>query len=153
MVIGVVSIQQRHSLDYKVTHFMVDKTLRYWKRVRCVCKIMVALYSVFRLVLCSPEDASFNSICLDVLEGIEQLYLLMYFNIYRLETPFKGDCVKVLIQTSDCENLDLYFLKKVKQIAGYAVLSWFSVTKQSLGNGFDFPICSEMPTLPTGLKF
>ena len=49
---------------------------------------------IFRLVHCSSEDVSFNSICLNVLEGIKQFYLLMRFEKTRLETPFKGDNVK-----------------------------------------------------------
>ena len=32
-----------------------------------------------RLVLCSHEDVSFNSIYLNVLEGIKQFYLLLWF--------------------------------------------------------------------------
>ena len=56
-----------------------------------VCKVMVALDLS---VLCSPEDVSFNSICLGVLEGIEQLYLSMWIKKCHLETPFKGDNVK-----------------------------------------------------------
>ena len=49
---------------------------------------------ILRLVHCSSEDVSFNSICLNVLEGIKQFYLLMWFKITRLETPFKDDNVK-----------------------------------------------------------
>ena len=40
---------------------------------------MVTLDFIFRLVQCSGEDDSFNSICLDVLEGIEQVHSLMWF--------------------------------------------------------------------------
>ena len=32
------------------------------------------------------------------------------------------------------------------------MLFWFSVTKQSFKNGFDFPQRSEIPTLPAILK-
>ena len=39
--------------------------------VRRICEIMVTLDSNFRLVLCSYEDVSFNSICLNVLAGIK----------------------------------------------------------------------------------
>ena len=53
---------------------------------------------IFRLVLRSHEDVTFNSICLNVLEGIKQLYLLMWFKKNRLETPSKGDNVKALIK-------------------------------------------------------
>ena len=94
---------------------------------------------IIRLVHCSSEDVSFNSICLNVLEGIKQFYLLMWFKKTRLETPFKGDNVKALVKTSNCQNLVLYFPEKVQKIAAIAVLFWFSVTKQSFKNGFDFP--------------
>ena len=53
-------------------------------------------------------------------------------HMYLLATQFKGDHVKALIKTSNCENLVLYFSKEVQQIAAFAVLFWFSVTKQSL---------------------
>ena len=58
-----------------------------------ICEITVTLDFIFLLVLCSHEDVSFNSICLNVLEGIKQFYLLMWFKT-RLETPSKGDNVK-----------------------------------------------------------
>ena len=93
---------------------------------------------IFPLMLYSHEDASFNSICLNVLEDIKQFYLLMRFKKTPLETLFKGDDVKALTKTSNCENLVLYFSEKVKKIAVFAMLFWFSVTKQSLENGFGF---------------
>ena len=71
---------------------------------------------------CSRGDVTFNSICLNVLEGINQFYLLMLFKKTRLETPFKGDNVKALIKTSNCEILVLYFSEKVKKIAAFAML-------------------------------
>ena len=46
---------------------------------------------------------------LNMLEGIIQFHLSMWFKKNRLETPFKGDNVKALIKTSNCENLVLYF--------------------------------------------
>ena len=64
----------------------------------------------------------------------------MWFKKNRLETSFKGDDVRALIKTSNCENLVLYFSEKVKKIAVFAMLFWFSVTKQSLEIGFDFPL-------------
>ena len=94
---------------------------------------------IFRLVHCSSENVSFNSICLNVLEGIKQFYLLMWLKKTRLETPFKGDSVKALVKTSNCENFVLYFSEKVQKIAAFAMLFWFLVTKQSFENGFDFP--------------
>ena len=113
---------------------------------------MVTLDCIFRLVHYSSKDVSFNIICLNVLEGIKQFYLLMRFKKIRLETPFKGDNVKALVKTSKSENLVLYFSEKVQKIAAFAMLFWFSVTKQSLENGFGFPQWSEMPTLPASLK-
>ena len=88
---------------------------------------------------CSSEDVSYNIICLNMLEGIKQFYLLMWFKKTRLETPFKGYNVKALVKTSNCENLVLYFSENVQKIAAFATLFWFSVTKQSLENGFGFP--------------
>ena len=104
--------------------------------LRRICEIIVALDFIFRLVHCSPEDVSFNIICLDLLEGIEQFYSLMWFKKYRLESPFQSDVVTAFIKTSNCENLDLYYLTEVQQITAFAVFFWFSVTKQSFGFGF-----------------
>ena len=101
------------------------KTLSYWKMVRRICEITVTLEFIFRLVLCSHEDVSFNIICLNVLEGIKQFYLSMWFKKNRLETPFKGDNVKALMKTSNFEKLE-----KSQKIAALAMLFWFSVTKQ-----------------------
>ena len=50
-----------------------------------------------------------------------------------------GNDVKALIKTSNCEKLVLYLSEKVKKIAVFAMLFWFSVTKQSLESGFGFP--------------
>ena len=94
---------------------------------------------IFLLVHCSSIDVSFNSNCLNVLEGIKQIYLLMWFKKTRLEIPFKGDNVKALVKTSNCENLVLYYSEKVQKIAAFAMLFWFPVTKQSFGNGFGLP--------------
>ena len=88
---------------------------------------------------CSSEDVSFNSICLNVFVGIKQFCLLMWSKKTRLETPFKGDNVKALVKTSNCENLVPYFSEKVLKIAAFAMLFWFSVTQQSFENGFGFP--------------
>ena len=106
---------------------------------RRICEIMVTLDCIFRFVHCSCEDVSFNIICLNVLEGIKLFYLLMWFKKTRLETPFKGDNVKAQVKTSNCEKLILYFSEKVQKIATFAMLFWFSVTKQSFENNFGFP--------------
>ena len=107
--------------------------------VRLICEIMMTLDFIFRLVHCSCEDVSFHIICLNVFEGIKQFYLLMWFKKTRLETPFKGDNVKALVKTSNFENLVFYFSEKDLKIAAFAMLFWFSVTKQSFENGFGFP--------------
>ena len=107
--------------------------------VRRILEITVTLDFIFRLVHCSSEDLSFNSICLNVLEGIQQFYLLMWFKKTRLETSFKGDNVKALVKTSDCENLVFYFSEKIQKITAFSMLFWFSVTKQSFKIGFGFP--------------
>ena len=120
--------------------------------VRRICEIRVRLNFIFQLVHYSSEDVSFNSICLKVLEGIKQFDLLIWFKKTQLETPFKGDNVKALVKMSNCENLVLYFSEKVQKIAAFAMLFWFSVTKQSFENGFSFCEWSEIPSLPTSLK-
>ena len=70
--------------------------------IRRICEIMVTLDFIFRLVLYSHDDVSFNIIFLNVLEGIKQFHLSMWFKKTRLETPFEGDKVKALIKTPDC---------------------------------------------------
>ena len=77
----------------------------------------------------------------------------MCFKKTRLETPFKGDNVKALIKTSNCENFILYFTEKVQKIAAFAMLFWFSVTKQSLENGFGLPKDQKYPRYTLVLKF
>ena len=94
---------------------------------------------IFRHMLCSLEDVSFNIICLNVLEDINQFSLLMWFWKKQLETPLKDDHVKALFKTSNSENLVLYFSEKLQKIAEFAMRFWFSVTKQSHENGLGFP--------------
>ena len=74
------------------------KTLSCWKMVRRICEITATLDFIFRLVLYSHEDGSFNTIFLNVLEGIKQFNLSISIMKNRLETPFKGDNVKALIK-------------------------------------------------------
>ena len=107
--------------------------------VRRICEITVTFDFIFRLVHCSGDDVSFNSICLNVFEGIKQYYLLKWFKKTRLETPFKGDNVKASVKTSNCEKMVLYFSEKIQKIPAFAMLFWFSVAKQSFENGFAFP--------------
>ena len=52
-----------------------------------VYEITVTLDFIFRLMLCSRKDVSFNIICLNVLEGIKQLYLLMLSPAEKGLTP------------------------------------------------------------------
>ena len=78
--------------------------------VRRICEITVTLGCIFRLVHCSGEVVSFNSICLNVFEGIKQFHLLMWFKNTRLETPLKGDNVKALVKTSKCKKIGPLFL-------------------------------------------
>ena len=82
----------------------------------------MSLDFIFRLVHCSSEGVLFSSICLNVLEGIKQFHFLMWFKKTRLETPFKGDNVKALVKTSNCENLVLYFSEKVQTLEAFAML-------------------------------
>ena len=60
---------------------------------------------ILRLVLRSHEDVSFNIIFLNVLEGIKQFNLPMWFT---------------LIKTSNCEKLVLYFSEKDQKIAAFS---------------------------------
>ena len=71
-------------------------TLSCWKMVGRICEITVTVECIFRLVLYSHEDVSFNTIFLNVFEAIKQFNLSMWFMKNRLETPFKGDYVKAL---------------------------------------------------------
>ena len=64
--------------------------------MRRICEIMVTLDFIFRLVLYSREDVSFNIFFLNVLEHLEgmiKFHLSMWFKKNRQETPFKGDNV------------------------------------------------------------
>ena len=94
---------------------------------------------IFRLVLYSHEDVSFNIIFLNVLESIIQFHLSMWFKKKRLETPFKSDNVKALIKTSNCEKNGPLFLLDSSENCSICYAFLVSVTKQSLENGFGFP--------------
>ena len=90
-----------------------------------VCEIMVKSNFIYRLVLCSHGDVSFNIMCLNMLDDIKQLYSLIWFKSYRLETLFKGDNLIALIKTSNYENMVIYFSKKVQHIATFSVFFLF----------------------------
>ena len=77
----------------------------------------------------------------------------MWFKKKRLETTFKGDNVNALIKTSNCEKLVLYFSKNIQKIAAFAMLFWFSVTKQSLENVLVSSNGQKYPRYPLVLKF
>ena len=93
--------------------------------MRRICEIMVTLDFIIRLVLYSHDDVSFNIIFLNVLEGIIQFHLSMWFMKNRLETPFKGDNVKALIKTSNCKNLVLFSLRQFRKSQHLLCLFWF----------------------------
>ena len=106
--------------------------------VRRICDIMVTLDLSFRS--CTVVVKMFHSTLLSECVGRHQVVLIA--NVVQktqLETLFKGDNVKAFVKTSNCENMVLYFSQKVQKIAAFAMLFWFSVTKQSFGNGFGFP--------------
>ena len=70
---------------------------------------------IFRHVHCSSADVSFNSICLNVLKGIKQFYLLMWLKT-RLETPFKGDNVKALVKRQIVKTWSFISLRKFRKL-------------------------------------
>ena len=107
--------------------------------MRRICEIMVTLYFIFRLVLYSHEDVSFNVIFLNVLEGIKQFHLSMWFKKNRQETPFKGDYVKTLIKTSNQCEKSFISLRNFRKLQHLLCIFLVSVTKQSLENVFGFP--------------
>ena len=84
--------------------------------MRHICEITVILDFIFRLMLYSHEDVSFNTIFLNVLEGIKQINLSMWFMKNRLETPFKGDNVKALIKPQIVTNLSFISLRKFRKL-------------------------------------
>ena len=90
--------------------------------------------------------------CLNVLEDMKQFYLFTCFKKTQPETPFKGDDVKALIKTSNCEKLASRFSEKVMKIAGFVMLFWFSVTKQSLENVFASPNDRKYTRYPLSLN-
>ena len=113
--------------------------------MRRIFEIMVTLSFIFQLELYSHEDVSFNIIFLNVLEGIKQFHLSMWFKKNRLETPFKGDNIKALINTLNCEKLVLYFSQKVQIIAAFAMPFLVSVNKNCLKIFFAPPNDQKYP--------
>ena len=84
--------------------------------VRRICEITVTLDFTFRFVHCSSEDVSFNSNCLNGLEGIEQFYLLMCFKKTRLETPLKCVNVKSLVKRQIVKTSSFISLRKFRKL-------------------------------------
>ena len=84
--------------------------------MRRICEIMVTLDFIFRLVLYSHEDISFNSMFLNVLEGIKQFHLSMWFKKNRLETPFKGDNVKAIIKRQIVKTWSFISLRQFRKL-------------------------------------
>ena len=82
--------------------------------MRRICEITMTLDFIFRLVLYSYEDVSFNTILLNVLEGIKQFNLSMWVMKTRLETPYKGDNVKALIKRQIVKNWSFISLRKFR---------------------------------------
>ena len=115
--------------------------------VRRICEITVTLDFIFLFVHCSNEDVSFNSIYLH-----QAVLLVNVVQETRLEKPFKGNNVKALVKTSNCENLVLHFPEKVQKIAAFAMLFWFSVTKQSFENVAASPNDQKYRCYPLVLK-
>ena len=65
---------------------------------------------------CSGEDVLIDSVCLNVLEGINQFYLLMWFKKTRLETPFKSDNVKALVKRQIVKTWSFISLRKFRKL-------------------------------------
>ena len=121
--------------------------------VRHIYEIMVTLGFIFRLVLCSCEDRYFIQHYLSECTGRHQTFL--FVNVIQekpTRTQLKGDNVKTFIKTSKCENLVVYFSEIIQKNAVFAMLFWFSVTKQSLESGFGFPNDKKFPRYSLVLK-
>ena len=67
-------------------------------------------------MLYKHEDGSFDTIFLNVLEGIKQFNLSMLFMKTRLETQFKGDNVKVLIKRQLVKNWSFISQRKFRKL-------------------------------------
>ena len=93
----------RDGFFYPTLTIMIDSyIIIHWSSVThqyiYVYEITVTLDFIFRLMLCSREDVSFNIICLNTLEGIKQLYLLM------LSPAGKGLTSLLWFVVSNCEK-------------------------------------------------
>ena len=77
----------------------------------------------------------------------------MWFKKKRIETPFKGDNVKALMKTSNCEKFVLYFSGKAHKSVAFDMLFWFSVTNNRLKMFLASPNDQKYPRYPLFLKF
>ena len=112
MSIGV-SIQQRLSLQrcHRLTMLLIvwfDYNLKLLENGVTHLRDKVTSESIFRLMLYSHEDVSFNTIFLNVFKGIKQFHLSMWFMKNQLETQFKGDNVKALIKRQIVKTAPLF---------------------------------------------
>ena len=121
--------------------------------VRRICEITVTVDFIFRRVLCSHEDVSFNILCLNVLEGIMQFILSKWFKKNQLETPFKGDDVKSINKNVKLGKIGPLFLRENQKIAAFAMLIWFSLTNNRLKTFLAYPNDQKYPRYPLVLKF
>ena len=85
---------------------------------------------IFWLVLHSHEDVSFNIIFLNVLEGIIQFHLSMWFEKKRLETPFKGNNVNALIKTPIVKTWSFNSLRQFRKLQH--LLCFFGFSDQTI---------------------
>ena len=84
-----------------------------------------------------------------MLEGIKKLPVNVVQEKPRLETPFKGDNIKALIKTSNCENLVLYFSERSQKIAAFGFQWPNNRLKMCLASPNDL----KYPRYPLVLKF
>ena len=130
MLIGVpiqqrLSLQRWHWLTMQLILWLI-KTLSCRKMVRRICEITVALDFIFRLVLYGHEDVSFNVIFLNVLEGIKQFHLSMWFKKNQLETPFKGENVKALKKRQIVKTWSFIYLRQFRKLQNLLCFLGFS---------------------------
>ena len=62
---------------------------------------------------------------LNVLEGIKQFHLLMWFKKNRLETPFKGDNLKALKKRQIAKTWSFISLRKFRKLQHFLCFFYF----------------------------
>ena len=70
----------------------------------------------------------------------------------RLETPCKGDNVKALIKTSNCEKVVLYSSEKSQKIAAFAMLFGYQWPNNRFNMFLASPNDQKYPRYPLVLK-